>query len=83
MEEHISVSLAALESALTHMPEANKRLVRLIIYALTIILHILGGVIYFMTHYELVTTTVDVNSEDGPANYNYIGNDGDIENGAG
>ena len=83
MDENISVSLAALESALTHMQEANKRLVRLLIYALTVILLIIGGVLYFVTHYEFVVTTVDVNSEDGPANYNYIGNDGDIDNGAG
>ena len=82
MEDKTSVSIAALESALTHMQDANKRLVRLLVYALTIIALMIGGLLYFAMNYEIVATTVDVNSEDGPANYNYIGNDGDIDNGA-
>lgn len=82
MDEKTSVSIAALESALTHMQEANKRLSRLLAFALIIIAVIFGGILYFAMNYEIIATTVDVNSKDGPANYNYIGNDGDIDNGA-
>ena len=81
MEEKESVSLAALESALTHMQEANKRLSRLLAFALIIIAVIFAGILYFAMNYEIIATTVDISSQDGPANYNYIGNDGDIDNG--
>ena len=82
MDEKTSVSLAALDSALTHMQEANKRLARILTVALVAIILIFGTVLYFLMNYEVVTTDVQIDSKDGNANYNYIGNDGDIDNAA-
>ena len=82
MDEQAKVSIAALDSALTHLQEANKRLARLLALALIVLAGLLGGLLYFLTNYEVVTSDVTLDSHEGPANYNYIGNDGDIDNGA-
>lgn len=82
MDDETRVSLAALDSALTHLQEANKRLARILALALILLAVAVVGVLYFVTNYEIVSSTVDVNSQDGQANYNYIGNDGDIDNGS-
>ena len=80
MEEIAQVSLAAAESALTHLQEANKRLARLLALALILLAAILAGVLYFVTNYEIVSSDIKLEAYDGPANY--IGNDGDIDNGS-
>ena len=80
MDEKTSVSLAALDSALTHLQEANKRLARILTVCLVALIFIFGTVLYFLMNYEVVTTDVQIDSKDGAANYNYIGNDGDITN---
>lgn len=82
MEDRTNVSLAALDSALTHLQEANKRLSRLLAFALFVIALLFGAVMYFLMNYEIVTTDVAIDSHEGPASYNYIGNDGDIDNGS-
>lgn len=82
MDDETRVSLAALDSALTHLQEANKRLARILALALILLAAAVVGVLYFVTNYEIVSSTVDINSQDGQANYNYIGNDGDIDNGS-
>ena len=79
MDDITQVSLAAMESALAHLQEANKRLARLLALSLIITAALLGGVLYFITNYEIVSSDVRLESYDGPANY--IGNDGDINNG--
>lgn len=80
MDEQAKVSIAVLDSALTHLQEANKRLARLLAMTLILLAVVLGGVLYFLTNYEIVSSSVNLDAYDGPANY--IGNDGDIENGA-
>lgn len=82
MDEQAKVSIAVLDSALTHLQEANKRLARLLALSLIILAAVLCGVLYFLMNYEIVTSSVNLDSHEGPASYNYIGNDGDIENGA-
>lgn len=82
MEDRTNVSLAALDSALTHMQEANKRLGRLFMAALAVIAIMFCTLMYFLMNYEIVATDVTLDSHEGPANYNYIGNDGDIDNGS-
>lgn len=82
MDDNARVSIAALDSALTHLQEANKRLARLLALSLIILAAVLSGVLYFLMNYEIVSSTIDLDAHDGAANYNYIGNDGDIENGA-
>jgi hypothetical protein len=82
MDEQARVSIAALDSALTHLQEANRRLARLLAMALILIACLLGGLLYFLTNYEVVMSDVSIDSHEGPANYNYIGNDGDIDNGS-
>lgn len=79
MDDITQVSLAAMESALAHLQEANKRLARLLALSLIITAALLGGVLYFITNYEIVSSDVRLESYAGPANY--IGNDGDINNG--
>ena len=81
MDEQAKVSIAVLDSALTHLQEANKRLARLLALSLIFSAVLLCGLLYFLTNYEIVTTDVIVDSTDGAASYNYIGNDGDINNG--
>lgn len=83
MDDNAKVSIAALDSALTHLQEANKRLARLLALSLIILAAVLSGVLYFLMNYEIISSTIDLDAHDGAANYNYIGNDGDIENGAG
>ena len=82
MDEQARVSIAVLDSALTHLQEANKRLARLLALALVIVAGLLCGILYFLMNYEIVMSDVSIDSHEGPANYNYIGNDGDIDNGA-
>ena len=82
MEDRTNVSLAALDSALTHMQEANRRLGRLLMGALVVIAIMFCALMYFLMNYEIVATDVTLDSHEGPANYNYIGNDGDIDNGS-
>lgn len=79
MDEQAKVSIAVLDSALTHLQEANKRLARLLALSLIILAALISGVLYFLTNYEIVSTDVHPDAYDGPANY--IGNDGDINNG--
>ena len=79
MDDITQVSLAAMESALAHLQEANKRLARLLALSLIITAALLGGVLYFVTNYEIVSSDIKLEAYDGPANY--IGNDGDINNG--
>lgn len=82
MDEQAKVSIAVLDSALTHLQEANKRLARLLALALIILAAVLCGVLYFLMNYEIVTSDINLDSHEGPASFNYIGNDGDIDNGA-
>ena len=51
MDEQAKVSIAVLDSALTHLQEANRRLARLLAFALIIIACLLGGLLYFVTNY--------------------------------
>lgn len=81
-EEHAKVSIAVLDSALTHLQEANKRLARLLALSIVITAVVICGALYFLMNYEIITTDVSIDSTDGAASYNYIGNDGDITNGA-
>lgn len=83
MEDRTYVTIGAFDSALTHAQETNKRLGRLLALALLIIAFLGGTVMYFLINYEIVATDVTVDSKQGTANYNYIGNDGDIDNGSG
>lgn len=82
MDDRTHVSIAALDSALTHLQEANKRLARLFALSLVINILLFGTVFYFLMNYEIVAQDVQIDSKDGIANYNYIGNDGDIDNGS-
>lgn len=50
MDEQARVSIAVLDSALTHLQEANKRLARLLAMALIIIASLLCGLLYFITN---------------------------------
>ena len=75
MDEQAKVSIAALDSALTHLQEANKRLARLLAMTLILLAVVLGVVLYFLTNYEIVSSSINLDAYDGPANY--IGNDGD------
>lgn len=79
MDDIAQVSLAAMESALTHLQEANKRLARLLALSWIIIAFIVGAALYFFTNYDFSTESVAIDSHQGAANY--IGNDGDIING--
>lgn len=76
MDEQAKVSIAVLDSALKHLQEANKRLARLLAMTLILLAVVLGGVLYFLTNYEIVSSSVNLDAYDGPANY--IGNDGDV-----
>lgn len=49
MDDNAKVSIAALESALTHLQEANKRLAKLLALAWIIVAALIGGVLYFLT----------------------------------
>lgn len=75
------IPLAALESAMLHLQETNKRLARLTVLALVAMLVMFGAVIYFFTAFEVTTEDVVVDSDQG--NANYIGNDGSIVNESG
>lgn len=80
MDDIAQVSLATMESALSHLQEANKRLARLLALSWLVVALMVGGILYFVTHFELVASDVHLDAYDGPANY--IGNDGDINNGS-
>lgn len=56
MDETSKVSIAALDSALTHLQEANKRLARLLALSLIITSALLGGLLYFLTGIPEVMT---------------------------
>lgn len=79
-EEQAKVSIAVLDSALTHLQEANRRLARLLALALIVLAIVFGGILYFLTQFKVSTSDVHLDAYDGPANY--IGNDGDIDNGS-
>lgn len=79
MDELTHVSLAAMESALSHLQEANKRLARLLALAWIILAVLIGSALYFFTNFEFVASDINLDAHQGPANY--IGNDGDINNG--
>lgn len=79
-EEQAKVSIAVLDSALTHLQETNRRLAILLALALIILAVVFGGILYFLTQFEVSTSDVHLDAYDGPANY--IGNDGDIDNGS-
>lgn len=81
MDEQAKVSIAVLDSALTHLQEANKRLARLLALSLIVLATVLGCVLYFLMSYEIVASDVSIDSHEGAASYNYIGEDGDIVNG--
>lgn len=81
MDEQAKVSIAVLDSALTHLQEANKRLAILLALSLLVLAAVLGCVLYFLMNYEVVMSDVAIDSHDGAASYNYIGNDGGITNG--
>jgi len=74
-----SVSILTMESAMMHLQEANRRLARITMIALTLMFVMFGCFMYFLTNYEISTEEVTVDSKSGPANY--IGNDGEINNG--
>jgi len=48
MDEQAKVSIAVLDSALTHLQEANKRLARLLALSLLVLAAVLGCVLYFL-----------------------------------
>lgn len=50
MDEITHVSLAAIEKALTHLQEANKRLARLLALSWIFIAFIVGAALYFFTN---------------------------------
>lgn len=50
MDEITQVSLAAIEKALTHLQEANKRLARLLALSWIFIAFIVGAALYFFTN---------------------------------
>ena len=74
-----NVSVAALESALAPLKEANKRLAFILALETIILGLVIGGLFYFFTNFDLNAEAVMIDSHDGTANY--IGNDGDIVNG--
>lgn len=76
------ISIIALESAMMHLQQANKRLTTITIVALTVMAMMFGAFIYFFTSFEVTTEDVVVDSGNN-GNANYIGNDGDIVNGNG
>lgn len=55
-EEQARVFIAVLDSALTHLQEANKRLARLLAMALILLAVVMGGVLYFLMNYEIVSS---------------------------
>lgn len=74
-----NVSIAALESALAHLQEANRRMAAVAITALLVLGLVLGALLYFATNFEFTAESVSIDSHQGTANY--IGNNGDINNG--
>ena len=51
MDDLAQVSIAAMESALEHLQEANRRLARLGALSWLIVALIVGGIFYFATHF--------------------------------
>ena len=74
------VSLATLESALSHAQEINHRMAIVTIIALLVMGLMFASLLYFLTGFEVSTEAVTIDSHQGTANY--VGNDGDIINGA-
>ena len=50
MDDITQTSLSAMESALTYLQEANKRLARLLAFSLVINAAFLGSLLYFLTN---------------------------------
>lgn len=81
--DQINVPFVVYESAQTRMERANKRLA--VALVLTIVLLFLSNLAWLWAwmQYDYVveaeSTSIDVGAKDGIANY--IGNDGDINNG--
>lgn len=71
MDEQAKVSIAVLDSALTHLQEANRRLAMLLALSLLVLVAVLGCVLYFLMNYEVVTSDVAIDSHEGAASYNY------------
>ena len=82
MDEIAQVSIAAMESALQHLQEANKGLAKILALSLIINAVLIGGALFLLMHFDVSFSDVMIDSHEGAANYNYIGNDGDISNGA-
>ena len=53
-EEQARVSIAVLDSALTHLQEANKRLARLFAMTLILLAVVVGGVLYFLMNIDRI-----------------------------
>jgi hypothetical protein len=77
--EH-GVSIATLESVLAHANEVNRRMAIITIIAVLVMGLMFAGILYFLTGFEVSTESIAIDSHQGTANY--IGNDGDITNGA-
>ncbi len=52
MDEIAQASLAAMERALAHLQEANKRLAILLALSWLVVAFMVGGVLYFVTHFD-------------------------------
>ena len=78
-----NVSVAALDSVIAYCREVNRRLAIIAGVALFAMILMVGGFVYFFTHFDLVAETVTLDTHEGAATY--IGNDnnGDITNGSG
>ena len=69
-----------MESALMHLQKANVRLVKLNLVAWLIVGIMVGLFAYVVFGFNISSESVTIDSHQGTANY--IGNDGDITNGA-
>ena len=69
-----------MESALMHLQKANERLVKLNLVAWLIVGIMVGLLAYVVFGFDISSESVTIDSHQGTANY--IGNDGDITNGA-
>ena len=53
MDEIAQVSIAAMESALQHLQEANKRLAKILALSLIINAVLIGGALFLLTHFDV------------------------------
>lgn len=81
-EAAFNVPYIVYESAQTRLERVNKGLIIALIISVVLIFASNMAWLYFWNQYEYTTdeTTIDVDAKDGVANY--IGNDGDINNGS-